>query len=498
MTPASRLGEADRRHLRRAVELGRRGWGRVHPNPLVGAVVARAGNVLAEACHEEFGAPHAEVLALAAAGDARDSTVYSSLEPCAHTGKTPPCTDALVAAGVARVVYWASEPGRRAGGGGAQLRAAGVQTDGPFGSPAEWAAENPFFHHRRPRPFVALKLAVSADARIAPRNGRRAWITGSPARREAHRLRAGFDAVLVGTGTWKADDPRLTVRGPVTPRVAPARVLLDRAGQVSPEARAFDPPGGPALVAVDPGRADALRSRLGSRAEVVPVPTTAPGDGGNVCAPRSRRTVAAPMPVVASAPTPATAHVPPAAPMPAAALREALPARVGPPCLVPTLDARGEALPSRGGSPVPERGPSGSPGLHGRARPVPALALDMAALLAALDNRGYARVLCEGGGRLGASLLAAGHVDRLYLFFAPQRVGRDGVPALPPPIRARETTRGPATSQDSCSVSPLARYVEALAARAGADPHMPPPGWRIALAPARFGADALVVLDRDD
>lgn len=482
MTPASRLGEADRRHLRRAVELGRRGWGRVHPNPLVGAVVARAGNVLAEACHEEFGAPHAEVLALAAAGDARDSTVYSSLEPCAHTGKTPPCTDALVAAGVARVVYWASEPGRRAGGGGAQLRAAGVQTDGPFGSPAEWAAENPFFHHRRPRPFVALKLAVSADARIAPRNGRRAWITGSPARREAHRLRAGFDAVLVGTGTWKADDPRLTVRGSVTPRVAPARVLLDRAGQVSPEARAFNPPGGPALVAVDPGRADALRSRLGSRAEVVPVPTAAPGAGGNACARRTRRTPAAPAPTPATAPMPPVVPAPaPAAPMPTppAAPAEGLPARAAPP-------------------PVPERGSSGSLGLHGRARPVPAPALDMAALLAALGDRGYARVLCEGGGRLGASLLAAGHVDRLYLFFAPKRVGRDGVPALPPPIRVRETTRGPAMSQESCSVSPLARYVEALAARAGADPHMPPPGWRIALAPARFGADALVVLDRDD
>ena len=413
LTSAPGLGEADRRHLRRAVELGRKGWGRVHPNPLVGAVVARAGDVLAEACHEEFGAPHAEVLALAAASDARGSTVYSSLEPCAHTGKTPPCTDALAAAGVARVVYWAREPGRRAGGGAARLRAAGVQTDGPFGSPAEWAAENPFFYHRRPRPFVALKLAVSADARIAPRNGRRAWITGSPARREAHRLRAGFDAVLVGTGTWKADDPRLTVRGPVTPRVVPARVLLDRAGEVSPEARAFDPSGGPALVAVDPARAAALRSRLGNRAEVMPVPTTAPGDGA-------------------------------------------------------------------------------------RARPATAPVLDMAALLSALGDRGYARVLCEGGGRLGASLLAAGHVDRLYLFFAPKHVGRDGVPAFPPLTRARERTRGPATSQGSCSVSPLARYVETVAARAGADPHMPPTEWRIALAPARFGADALVVLDRDD
>ena len=356
----------------------------------MGAVVVRGGSVLAEASHEEFGAPHAEVLALAAAGDVRGSTVYASLEPCAHTGKTPPCTDALAAAGVARVVYWAPEPGSRAGGGGARLRAAGVQTDGPFGSPAEWAGENPFFYHRRPRPFVALKLAVSADARIAPPNGRRAWITESAARREAHRLRAGFDAILVGTGTWKADDPRLTVRGPVTPRVPPARVLLDRSGQVSRAARAFDPPGGPALVAAGPGRAAALRSRLGSRAEVVSVPA-------------------------------------------------------------------------------------------------PARLLDMAALLQALDDRGYARVLCEGGGRLGACLLAAGHVDRLYLFLAPKTVGRDGVPALP----ATAPFRLP-------SASGLPEYVEAIAARTGADAHPPPRGWRIAQAPACFGPDALVVLDRED
>ena len=467
------LGQADRRRLLRAVELGRGGWGRVHPNPMVGAVVVREGTTLAEARHEEFGAPHAEILALAAAGDARGATVYSSLEPCAHAGKTPPCADALAAAGVARVVYWAPEPGRREGGGAARLRAAGVQVDGPFGAPAEWAAENPFFFHRRDGPFVALKLAVSADARIAPPGGRRAWITGPAARREAHRIRAGFDAIVVGARTWRADDPRLTARGPTTPRVPPARVLLDRAGEVPRQARAFSAEGGPAFVAVAPERAASARRRLGRRAEVLAVPaapTITPAT--RPIAPAAHSAVPAAAPTVPTA-GPAASAVP-AAPTVA-------------PAAAPTVPIAGPAA-----SAVPAAAPSASPGPSAApiaqaappaSSPSPPL-LDLAALLASLEQRGFSRVLCEGGGRLGASLLAGGQVDRAYLFFAPGSVGRAGVPAFPVPASGAATNRR------------LAEYVEALAARTGASPCPPPPGWRLAAEPASFCPDVLVVLDR--
>lgn len=273
------LSEVDRRFLGRAVELGRLGWGRVHPNPMVGAVVARGESVVAEAHHEEFGGPHAEVLALNSLGDARGTTVYSSLEPCCHHGKTPPCTEVLKRAGVARVVYWAGEPGAAAGGGGMWLGRCGLQVDGPFGERADWAAENPFFFHApgSSRPYVALKLAVSLDGRIAPRGGRRFWLTGPEARAEVHRLRAGFDALLVGSRTWEADDPQLTVRGEIEPRVAPVPVLLDRGGRADPGLRALSGEGGPrGIVFTCPGEAPGLARRLGGVAEVAAVPG-APG-----------------------------------------------------------------------------------------------------------------------------------------------------------------------------------------------------------------------------
>ncbi|MDE2874037.1 MAG: bifunctional diaminohydroxyphosphoribosylaminopyrimidine deaminase/5-amino-6-(5-phosphoribosylamino)uracil reductase RibD [Gemmatimonadota bacterium] len=271
-----RLSATDRAFLGRSVELGRKGWGRVHPNPMVGAVVARAGVTLAEAHHAEFGGPHAEAAALAELGErARGATLYSSLEPCAHTGKTPPCAEAIRAAGIERVVYWAAEPGAVEGGGGAWLRRRGVRVAGPCGDVAGWAAENPVFFHaaRSERPFVALKLAVSLDGRIAPRGGRRVWLTGPEARSEVHRLRAGFDAILVGTRTWKADDPMLTARGAVTPRVPPRPVLLDRRGEAVRDLRALRGDGaGRAIVVTAPGAAGRVEERLGGRGEVVAVP----------------------------------------------------------------------------------------------------------------------------------------------------------------------------------------------------------------------------------
>ncbi len=280
---AEGLSDFDRRLLGRTVELGRRGWGRVHPNPMVGAVVARDGTIVAEAHHEVLGGPHAEVLALSKLGDARGTTVYSSLEPCSHHGKTPPCANALHRAGVARVVYWAAEPGAAAGGGGAWLGRRGVKVNGPFGERGDWAAENPFFYHafrqasESRRPYVALKLAVSLDGRIAPEGGRRFWLTGPQARAEVHNLRAGFGAVLVGSRTWEADDPRLTARGAIEPRVAPVPVLLDRGGCATPGLRALRGEGGArGIVYTCRGEVAGLVRRLGGRADVVAVPA-APG-----------------------------------------------------------------------------------------------------------------------------------------------------------------------------------------------------------------------------
>lgn len=275
-----RLSAADRRFLARAIECGRSGWGRVHPNPMVGAVVVRGDQVLAEGFHARYGGPHAEVAALAALEDARGATLYCSLEPCNHQGKTPPCTGAILAAGIARVVFWAAEPGVEQKGGAARLRSRGVVVDGPFGKACEWAAENPaFFRNATGRvPYLALKLAVSVDGRIAPAGGKRVWLTGDASRREVHRLRAGFDAVLVGTRTWEADDPMLTARGALVPRVPPAAVLLDRRGRASTGLRALRRGSGPrAIVATAPDGAGDLTRRLAGRADVVAVPVRGAG-----------------------------------------------------------------------------------------------------------------------------------------------------------------------------------------------------------------------------
>jgi diaminohydroxyphosphoribosylaminopyrimidine deaminase/5-amino-6-(5-phosphoribosylamino)uracil reductase len=220
----------DRAFMRRALVLARRGWGRTAPNPMVGAVVVRDGEVVGEGWHAEYGAPHAEVLALEAAGEmARGSSVYVTLEPCAHLGKTPPCADALVRAGVARVICAARDPNPVAAGGGQRLTMAGIEV--AFGLEELDALElNASFFHAltSARPFVTLKLAISIDGAIADASGRSQWLTGVAARRYVHRMRAGHDAIGVGAGTALADDPSLTVRSGRRPRVAPARIVFDR------------------------------------------------------------------------------------------------------------------------------------------------------------------------------------------------------------------------------------------------------------------------------
>jgi diaminohydroxyphosphoribosylaminopyrimidine deaminase/5-amino-6-(5-phosphoribosylamino)uracil reductase len=198
-------------NLERALELAERGRGTTHPNPVVGAVLVRDGEVVGEGWHERRGGPHAEIVALAAAGErARGATLYVSMEPCAHHGTTPPCTEALIAAGVAKVVAGALDPNSEARGGFEVLRAAGVEVENAdlFEARAQNEAWRTWVSAQRP--FVILKLALTLDGRVAVPGTR--WISGEESRRRVHELRAQVDAVAVGMGTVRADVPQLTAR----------------------------------------------------------------------------------------------------------------------------------------------------------------------------------------------------------------------------------------------------------------------------------------------
>jgi len=229
--------------MERAVALAEGGRGRVSPNPMVGAVLVRDGRVVGEGFHRAAGRAHAEAEALAAAGAAAaGATCYVTLEPCAHHGRTPPCADALVAAGVARVVAAVQDPDPRVDGAGlARLRAAGVAVELGLGAEAAATQNAAYLTHRRlGRPRVTLKAAASLDGKVAAPDGSSQWITGLAARADAHRLRAEADAVMVGAGTALADDPRLTVRLPGWAGRQPLRVLVDAAGRVGPGGHLFD------------------------------------------------------------------------------------------------------------------------------------------------------------------------------------------------------------------------------------------------------------------
>ena len=231
---------ADQRFMQLALTLGRRGQGRTSPNPAVGAVVVRDGVIVGRGWTQPGGRPHAEPEALARAGEgARGATLYVTLEPCSHFGKSPPCADAIIAAGIARVVSAIEDPNPEvAGQGHARLRAAGITVD--IGTGAVEAARDHAGHFRRirdKRPHVILKLAVSSDDKIAAVGHRPVAISGEAAKARVHLLRAQCDAILVGIGTVLADDPLLTCRLPGMEARSPVRVVLDRSLRIPATSR---------------------------------------------------------------------------------------------------------------------------------------------------------------------------------------------------------------------------------------------------------------------
>ena len=277
----SRFSAADHSFMARALRLARRGLNTATPNPRVGCVIVRDGHVVDEGWHEQAGSPHAEAVALAAIVGAGDTpigaTAYVTLEPCSHFGRTPPCADALIAAGVARAVVAMRDPNPLVAGQGlARLAAAGIEVASGL-MEADATELNIGFVSRmtRGRPWLRLKVAASLDGKTALNNGVSQWITGPAARRDAHAWRARSCAVLTGIGTVRDDNPRLTVREVPTTR-QPLRVVIDSRLETPPDAAILE--GGNVLIAAaqdDAGRAAALRAR---GAEIVILPN----DGGKV------------------------------------------------------------------------------------------------------------------------------------------------------------------------------------------------------------------------
>jgi diaminohydroxyphosphoribosylaminopyrimidine deaminase / 5-amino-6-(5-phosphoribosylamino)uracil reductase len=284
------FSDFDRSAMQRALELAARGLETTHPNPRVGCVIAQGARIVGEGWHERAGEPHAEVAALAAAGArAAGATVYVTLEPCSHHGRTPPCVEALIAAGPARVVYAADDPNPQVDGrGAARLREAGVRVDaGLLAAEAEELNAGFLKRMRSGRPWVRVKLAMSLDGRTALASGASQWITGEAARADVHCWRARSSAILTAAGTVLADDPRLDVRLPEDPagrpRHQPLRVVLDGRLRTPPTARLLGG-GGEVLILTaterssEPQAAEraAALTAQGARVE------TLPGSGGRL------------------------------------------------------------------------------------------------------------------------------------------------------------------------------------------------------------------------
>ncbi|MBA3340959.1 MAG: bifunctional diaminohydroxyphosphoribosylaminopyrimidine deaminase/5-amino-6-(5-phosphoribosylamino)uracil reductase RibD [Gemmatimonadaceae bacterium] len=236
------VAEIDASRMASVVDLASRGWGRTAPNPMVGSEIFAGDEMVGSGYHREAGGRHAEIVALNEAGvQAAGATMYVSLEPCNHHGRTPPCTDAIIAAGISRVVAATRDPNPAAGGGAERLRAAGIAVEFGCGEVEARELNAPFFNSfESDRPWVTLKLALSLDGAIAGAERKREWLTGPPARRYVQYMRAGTDAIAVGIETAIADDPELTAKGtdqnPV-PRVPPVRIVFDTSARLSSQSR---------------------------------------------------------------------------------------------------------------------------------------------------------------------------------------------------------------------------------------------------------------------
>lgn len=276
--------DSDRRYIRRAIALAERGYGKVSPNPQVGAVIVRSGQVLGEGWHDELGGLHAEAAAIADArereADVTGATMYVSLEPCAHHGRQPPCADAIVAAGISRVLIGCDDPTEKASGRGpGTLRDEGVEVEFIDGAEAAAARQliQPFRKLARTgRPWVLLKSAVTLDGRTATAEGDSKWISGESSRERVHRWRAGMDAVAVGIGTAVSDDPLLTARGVAAQR-QPKRVVFDSEARLSLESRLVrTATEAPVILIAGPGApAGRIDQLTNAGAEVI----VCPGDG---------------------------------------------------------------------------------------------------------------------------------------------------------------------------------------------------------------------------
>ncbi len=250
------INSMDERFMDRALELAARAYGRTSPNPMVGAVVVRDGKIVGEGYHARAGEDHAEVVALRDAGESvRDATLYVTLEPCSHYGRTPPCVDAIISAGIRRVVAAMTDPNPLvAGAGFRRLKDAGIEVDvGMRQAEAGRLNEAHVKFCRTGLPFVYLKYAMSLDGKVATRTKDARWVTGEDARRRVHELRDRVDAIMVGAGTVRADDPALTTRLPDGGR-DPVRIVVSTMGDLDPSARVFaDDGGAPRWLAVSDG-----------------------------------------------------------------------------------------------------------------------------------------------------------------------------------------------------------------------------------------------------
>lgn len=367
---------SDTEFMRRALALAERGRGWVNPNPMVGAlVVSPSGEMISEGYHPRIGGPHAEVVALEAAGErARGATLYVTLEPCNHHGRTPPCTQAIIRAGIRKVVFacWDQNP-RTARQSLDVLQAAGIEVVSGVEERAALELNRPFFKWARTAmPYVLCKMAATLDGKIATATGQSQWISGPEARQQVQEWRATYSAVMVGIGTVLADNPSLTCRLPGAHQ--PARVVVDPLARTPPDARLLHQPGR-VILAVGPHAAPDAVAALRSRgAEIIVAPERrsagrAPGE--------FERTLTDS----------------------AGGLRVESDVQIG-------------AEPGRGASAT----------TIGSERPF-MQGIDLRAVMGELSQRELSTVLLEGGGELNAAMLRQGLVDRVAFFFAPMLLG---------------------------------------------------------------------------